>query len=328
VRAEDALAWIDVASFAPGRLLGTSVARLQAWPAGKPVEGYAPPDLAGAAPPDADRLRGELLDAINGIRKDAGLGALKLADEQSALAGKLVGHYYAALDGRVDETMADKIAMGMMAGWSIPGLVRRGNFASGRIGDAPLTAQLLRDLVALPNGRRTVLDPDAAYVAIGGLRDGEPAELSALVGTYRVFDAAATREQAKKDADAAFAELVKQRAARGRSAPRRLDVLEKNAQELIGKRYAKTDDSEADLSALMNRVLNYTKLATRGWRFGVDRFDEMKLPDEILDMEPFEVAVVVGYSYEPPDPWVQRIVMFAFPNHAAGTVAFVLPRRG
>lgn len=317
VKADDATAWISVGAFQPGRVLGDLVAAFQVWPAGQPVTAFTPAPAEGATPPDPQSMRQELFDALNAVRKAASLSELRLADEQCKLAGELVGHYYAGDD---DEEVADQVALGMIAGWDVPGLVREGHFASGWVDDTPLSSALLQRLVAMPFGRKAVLDPDAAYVAIGGLRD-ESAALGAIVSTYAVIDPATTKEQAKRDADAFYAELAKQRKLRGLAPARRLVSLESFAhQDLGGQKFEETDDAEDTFQELAKRVNVYTKKAVRGWYLSVNDMKDLDLPNELLLTDPLDVAVVVGYTYAPPSPWASRLIMVVFPDNG-GQVA-------
>jgi hypothetical protein len=159
-----------------------------------------------------------------------------------------------------------------------------------------------------------VLDPDAVFVAIGGHAGGADG-VGALVSTYEVFDPALTHEQAKKDADAFHAALAKQRKVRGRSPPRRLVDLENKAhRDLGGEKYDESDDADDTFQKLMRRVRDYTHKPVRGWSLETSDMERLELPNELLLMEPLDVAVVVGYTYEPPSPWAARLILVAFPD--------------
>ncbi len=186
VAAADASAWIEVAAFPAGRVLGDAVIDIQVFPAGAPDHTYAhAPAASRGGPRDPAALAIGVVEHLNAVRRDAGLGAVRLSLGESRKAAALAPHYFAALGGHGDVTVADKIALGLQAGWDVEGVVRDGHFATGR-GDAQSPDDLLDQACASPFGRRALLDPEVQSVAVGTVVVGDV--LGALIGTYAIVD--------------------------------------------------------------------------------------------------------------------------------------------
>ncbi|MEZ4309414.1 MAG: hypothetical protein R3F14_15365 [Polyangiaceae bacterium] len=181
VAAEDATARVELAAFQEGRELGDSVIDLRVYPAGAPVNAYSKRAGEAAGATDAGALGAALLERINGIRKEAGMGALRVSEAENRTAVRLAPYYFAAVSGNADAVAADRIALGLLAGWEVEGEVRQGHFTSMWIGQRAPGA-LVEATIDSPFGRETLLDPEASVVAIGPVVDGET--LGAVFSAY------------------------------------------------------------------------------------------------------------------------------------------------
>src|SRR6185503_8794253 len=209
---EDEAAWLEVAAFPPGRILGSNVMEMLVWPAGKPGKTYVrlAQAKASAAPAEAPSLP-DLVQSINDMRKEAGLSPLRLADQESRTASLLAPHYFAAISGAEPETTADQVALGLRAGWDVDGTVRYGTFVSTWVKDAASFGDVLRSALARPFGREALLDPAAERVAIGTVAADKDQVLAAVLSTYALFDG----YKHDKDSGMVMARLAAARAERG-----------------------------------------------------------------------------------------------------------------
>src|SRR5262249_32809559 len=153
---------------------------VQVFPAGKLEQTYTRPAQTGADAPASDAaLAPALLEQINAVRKEAGLSALRLSDTESRTAAQLAPYYFAALTGGLEVTIADKVALGLLAGWDVDGMVREGHFASQWTHQRS-PASLVEAAIASPFGRETLLDPAISLIAIGPIAPKEGAILGSV----------------------------------------------------------------------------------------------------------------------------------------------------
>lgn len=114
----------------------------------------------------------ELVALVNDLRVRRGVAPAEFDASQARFACRLAPQYVAAV-GHGDPEAADVVALGLMAGWEVEGVVREGWFASvldGRSRD--LNSWLVTSLER-PVLRRALLDPRASRLAPCPLLDGE-----------------------------------------------------------------------------------------------------------------------------------------------------------
>jgi hypothetical protein len=185
----DALARIEVSSYPPDRILGHSIAGLLVAPSGEKLTSTW--HRAAHKPVDAQTpLADGFLAALNGVRRDAGLREVTAAKAQSEIASRVVPHFFAPQGSTKEarDALADAIALGMLAGWSVEGTVHDGMLAADGTSDTGDPARLIASMLESPSARSVLLDPDADVIAIGALRQPERGFLGALVTVYRLFE--------------------------------------------------------------------------------------------------------------------------------------------
>jgi hypothetical protein len=135
----------------PKRVLARSFAQVMARrSAGKVITltqpSYAEPRSAVTAADFGDGV----ISALNQVRAKGGLPAVRLSAPQSALATQPSAHYFAAED-RPDEQ--ETIALGLLAGWQITGMIRDGSFVSTLVPHTRDPGRWLSSTLAMPIGR-------------------------------------------------------------------------------------------------------------------------------------------------------------------------------
>lgn len=305
VSTDDPSAWIEIAAFPPGRVLGEAVVEAQVFPKGTLINTYTrvKPSSSGAARDRAGAARA-LLARLNATRKEAGLGEVQLSAAQSKKADLLAPHYFAALAGVGDVTVADTIALGLRAGWDVEGVVREGHFAT-TWGRAEAPDELLERACAKPFGRRALLDPDASVIAIGSLLPGE-GELGAVMSAYSLLDPA----KAKGDGAAMAARLAKLRRVKKldptRDIPELTGVMAKAAE-----RVQAGSAPSGTLRWLMEASAEQVRgMRVLGWVAEAGSIDKIDIPSEILSQRGMSLAVSVAHYKPEGEPWARLVVFF------------------
>ncbi len=312
----DPTATISIGAFQRGRLLGRMLGAVQVWPQRAGPARFEPVVDGTRLPDDPGGWGPALLAAINSRREALGLEAVAFDAAQSAGIAPLNGPFDDAVRGAGDVEAADKVAMGVMAGWQVGGHVLEGAFAAGRVGGPKTVERLLAELLWLPDGRRVLFDVRATRLAIGAARlpaadDSKP--VGVLVGAYRTLEEGWRFDLARDDADEALAALARARAARGRSAPVRQPVVEQAHVPLSGAELTGAEVTEA-LAALMTTTGAQFGRQAAGVALRTTHIDGVAFPAPILEVEPLEVAVVVGYGTREAGPWPPRVVLMSYPR--------------
>ncbi len=312
----DATATISIGAFEKGRLLGRMIGAVQVWPRGTGPARFEPVVDGTPLPADPQAWGPALLKSINGRREALGLEPVAFDDAQSGGMAPLARPFDDAVRGVGDLDAADRIAMGVMAGWQVGGHVLEGGFAAGRISGPKTVDRLLADLLWLPDGRRVIFDVRATRMAIGaGALPGAAGEapVGVLVGAYRTLEEGWRFDLAREDAESALEALTRARAVRGRSAPIRQPAVEQAHVPLSGAELSGPRVSQA-LAALMQTTGEHFGRQAAGVALRTTHIDGALFPEPILEIEPLEVAVIVGYGTRDAGPWPPRVVLMSYPR--------------
>lgn len=165
------------------------------YPAGKPEQPYAhAPASADGLPSGDAAISVVLLGGINAVRTEAALPGVRSAEAQSRTATQLAPYYFASRYGG-DSAVADKVALGLLAGWDVDGMVREGHFGAQWSYERDVAA-FVEAAIASPFGREALLDPQAVQIALGPLVDKDNPGFGAVFGTYAMIDATGRTDNA------------------------------------------------------------------------------------------------------------------------------------
>jgi hypothetical protein len=299
--ANDESAWVTVGTRAPKQLLLRSAAELLYVRPGARAP-YAPAATLGSAPvSDSAAFSEAVLGRLNELRRRAKMRPLELAPAQGQTNERAVGPFLTA-EMTGNASLTDRIALGLMAGWDVPGTIRRGDFTvflSSSTGDA---ATWLAEALELPLGRWMLLEPDRRFVAFGPHIAPGGAGVGAVVTTYALFDAADHRA----DADRVFAGLTAQRAARRLGPPTRLTNFKTLSAEVRkfdqGKPMQETlDDILAGAAGPLGRDVH-------GAVFESTDLDVIPFPAALFAITPPYVAIEVTHRKAPGAAWGQYVI--------------------
>jgi uncharacterized protein YkwD len=308
--ADDPAVAIEVAAFPPGRIIGRIIASLIVWPEGRVPSQYQRPSY-GELPPVAlgASFATGLASALNQVRKEAGLAPIVLNAEQSATATQVAPHFFAAMTGAAPEALADKIVLGLRAGWQIPGLVGYGHFTSSLTRTANNAVTLLTSILNRPSGRQTLLDPDARFLAIGPVIARDEGVLAGVFSSYTLLEPTAT----KKEVAAVVALLNDKRKARGLGPATLVDALQPAAAGTarsveVGER--SPEDAVDDL--LQKSAPSFGQV--QGWFMAADKFEHLAFPDPLLTARSPRIAVGVAHYKPKGSPWGAYGVLIVSPT--------------
>jgi hypothetical protein len=301
---EDASAWVELAAFPPGRLLGPSVANLLVFPSGKPESVYRAPTLPVAAPAEGP-TRDRLTLLVNGVRSAAGLTPVTLESAQSEVARSLAIEYFSATAGELPENATERVARTLIVGEKVTGAVRRGRFATGVAERGGGLDYLLGLTLLSPTARAVLLDPDASRLAVGELELPESKMVGVLFATYSLFSEAAHIA----DERTLMARLTELRAARGLPPPQKLE---------LGPTFEGTGRALREGQRMPRELLGeILKRARRriwrplvGWSGEAGTLEQVAFPEEMLVGSPLWVAIRVAHYRPANDPLARYAVFF------------------
>ncbi len=302
----------------PGRLLGPVVLRALIRPSDATVEVWRRPAGDDADAIDPGRFAPRFTAAVNQVRKLAGRSSVSLSDVESRRAAQLAGHYFAAAAGMGDPTAADRVALGMMAGWGLAGGVSRGHFSAAHASSERGPAGLVAAMMLRPSGRLAMVSDKVRTLAVGPLFVSGAPVAGVIVAGYEPFtavDSEQGRQQVMELLQAA-------RAAAGVGPARRLgeefDAMAEEAARAVEGGGTVDDELEGLLFRAAHAVMGG---GVRGLALYAADLADLELPEDVVRRPQLEIAVAVG-AYRPPrHPWTSPIAYLLYVEPDAGTFA-------
>lgn len=295
----DAEAWFELSSVAPGRMLGETVLRALLSKAEAFDRRYVAKRYGQAGPlARGQDPAAQLIAAINGVRADAGRSPMSLEATQSKVADRVAPHFFASATGRADPMIMETVVAGLRAGWDVGGgSIRSSSFVS--ILSRADVSMVVGEAVQIPMGRQVLLDPEAAGLALGTFWPGDERSLGLLATSYAFFGEEAPHELVAS----ALERLQKSRRAAGLADPsvRRLPIEALEA-EAVGRLEAGEGPREVS-EWLLRRTTQSLKRATRSWTLEAQDLSELSFPKELLSAAEPEVGLVVVPYRPPSEPW-------------------------
>jgi len=300
----DAFAWVEVLGRRKGQLLMRELLEALVHEGdGSGIE-YAARHVGAPAPVTSNAsFTSALVDRLNGVRAAAHLPTLALAPKQSAENARLAG---TLIDASLtdDDGVADRAAIGLMAGWEVAGLIRSGNFFLAAVGPTSDATAWLDFALERPMGRSMLLDPAVRQIAVGPAIPPGGGALGAAVTTYAMFES----DDHSADATALFRRIAAARAARGLPAPVRVQGLGEMDAELA--RVSKAGQSPmAALEASMQVAVARTGHGVRGWVYETSDLEHAEIPKELLAPGPLELMIGVTHHRAEGAAWGQLVVL-------------------
>lgn len=182
VDSTDVRATLQLAAFDSGRLLGRSIGNVMLWPAGTASDTWSrPADGTDVKDEDFDAA---FLSAVNAVRARAGLPLLTREREQSAVAEQVAPYYFQTVLGEHQDPLdADRIALGLMAGWEVKSTLVSSGFGSQWLTGSRDLGVLMEFVLDDPFSRQSLTNPAATLFA-GGQMKNSGNSLGAVFATY------------------------------------------------------------------------------------------------------------------------------------------------
>lgn len=302
---EDRDSWLTITTTPPGRVIGRAAVGAALFPSGEPHGEWRRPRLGDPVlvGPETDVV-GEITAIVNRVRRDAGLEPMELAETQSRVARKLAPYYFASAFGFGPPEAGDLVVMGLIAGWSIEGVVESGHFASSFVLKSLDLDRLVATAIAYPAGRRALLSGRARRLAIGTVMRDDLPFVASVFGAYSVFEEASHDEAARKVMDA----LDAARAARGKPRAKLLvDVAPLG--RLAAARVQSGEKSPDVLNDLLRQSSQILRRSVNGWFVDARELERIGFPEELLERDVVEVAVGVSHHKPEGEAWGSYVVL-------------------
>ena len=304
---DDRSTYLSVDSQQVGRLIGSPGILAMVWPGSSTNETYRRPEYGEPWPVvQASEMAEGLVALLNRIRKRSGIGPLELDAEQSEVANELAPHFFASMFGHEPESQMDLIVLGLMAGWQVNGLVESGNFAAAWTMRSNDLNDLLAESLEFPSGRQALLDPNAERLAVGSLLETKRGResMAAVFASYTLFTTEANDAMARQ----VFEQLVKERHARERRAPERLEEVTVLCQAAAMRVQAGAEPRDA-MGTLIQESARVLQRPVSGWVAEFSDVEEIEFPEDYLEDPSLGVAVGIGYRKPEGEPWGRWVVL-------------------
>ncbi len=298
----DPWAWLEIATRPNDRLLMRSTALVLAR-----RDPTAPLELSArsAESSGSTDLPATVLEGVNRARRGAKLEPVTLATQQSAVNGRLAGHFFTA-EGAGEGGTSDIVALGLLAGWDVAGMIRNGSFFGTMLSGTASPSAWLDFALEHPMGRFTLLQADTRQIAVGAAPADSAGGLGVVITSYAFFGA----ENHDANAARVMTNLGKARAAR-RLPPVKvlgaLPALSEEARLVNAGKHAPMEALDNALGAESQRI----GASMRGWAVVTNDLDSVPFPKELLAPGVPTVRIVVTH-YRPEDAaWGAYLVYFA-----------------
>jgi hypothetical protein len=303
VAPNDATTRIEIASSKRGQVLMHQDVQLMVRRTDDAGLVYEPSTYGGPSKAaSSSAFRKAFVGALNRVRERAGLGGLTVENEQSAMSDRLAPHFFSASESG-DSERTDVIALGLLAGWDVDGMIREGGIFTGALHGSRSPEHFLSHALESPLGRQVLLDRDISRAAVGAALL-EPTGIVTIVNTYAFFGS----QDHRADEDAVFAELSKLRAARGLPPPTRLergDALDRCLRRIATNTAGTVDAVEEALQTISEEQSR----SMSGFTLETHDLKNLEISDELLRNAPLAVAVGVTHYKPEGAAWGQYVVV-------------------
>ena len=294
----DESAWISISAREKGRVLGFEVLRVLARPSGAAASTWKAPTLVAKAP---GATADDFVSQLNAVRTQLSAPALTLSKAQTIDHTELAPFYFEA-NGKNDDELVDRIALGVMAGWRVEQEIMHGTFASSIV-EGTTVSELLAEMLESPGYRRNLLSPRAGVAAVGLFQEGPL--LGAVLSTYGSIQAPTWPDTANKVLTA----LNGQRQRNGKK-PVQWVLLPSTSEPTYAEAVSKRQyDSEEALERFMSQAATITRRGVRGWRIPAFDLDDITWPADVLSKEQLDVMFVVTTERDEQEPWGRYVLL-------------------
>lgn len=287
VDARDVRTTLAVGSFESGRILGSGVATFTLWPSGKALDTWERPADSVEVP--KGEFNAQFLGAVNRLRQRTGLPLLSEAKLQTVSAMALAPHYFAAHFGEGEALDADRIALGMMAGWDVGTDIVSSGFGNAWLSGSRDLSVFMDFALDDPFQRKAITEPRATLFAIGSIDNVDNA-MGAIFATYvpmGAFD--------RKDAEEAIITRLNQLRIDRKLGLAQWTLWPEDVSAFVeAKLKARAWDPDEALQHVLDKTVEVAKGRVTGYVQLVDDLDNFQFPPEVLMRSDVNVFLSVG----------------------------------
>jgi hypothetical protein len=255
-----------------------------------------------------------VVSSLNEVRVHGGLRPVQLAPAESARATRLAGHYFATALGRSGGTQeSDEIALGLLAGWQIEGLIRDGLFTSSLAPHTHDAAQWLDAALTSPVGRAALLAPEIEALALGTVLLSQPDGLGAVVTGYRLYHG----DDHSDDVKRLYARLLIARQRLGLGMPFRLEGMQHVMQTEFARIQSGQWQSRQALQAALDQAVHRFGSSMRGYVIETTSLDAFEIPEDLVRRKNLYFEIGVGHYRAPGAAWGQMVILVVFADTGA-----------
>lgn len=310
----DERAWIELLSSPPRRMLASTFARVLARRPSTTQLDHGPADEGGAAATSPDEFAEAAVTALNEVRARAGLAPVRLHATESAIATHVAPYYFDAALGNQPPEQLDTIALGLLAGWEVQGMIRDGRFISTVVPQTRDPARWLADTLEVPMGRSALLADGIEQIAIGPVLLDDPEAAGAVVIGYRFHHG----NDHVADVDRLHARTRLARLQRSLPQPTKLAGMDAVMRIELERVHLGTMEPRAALQQVMELASDRFGINVRGFVVEASSVESLQLPEELVNQR--NLRYEIGVTHRKPEgaAWAQLVILVVFED--TGTV--------
>jgi hypothetical protein len=198
------------------------------------------------------------------------------------------------------------VILGMLAGWSVDGIVQSGHFTASWVLRSTDLQRLLSASLEEPGGREALLAAEIDRIAVGPLVETAAGHesIAAIFGSYALF----SEEDHAASVSAVLEKLGSERAQRGLGPPSPLEEVGPLCSE-AASRVASGETPRDVMRDLLGDTVEILQRPATGWITEVRDLDELRFPEEYLTRPTLGLALAISHREEPGEPWGRWVVM-------------------
>jgi hypothetical protein len=280
-----------------------------------------PSDGLDEAIQDPSEFAPALVREVNRIRAELGRRPITLAPQQSETARELAPLYFGAAYGSVAPPVADLVALGLMAGYEVPGLIRDAGVAGALSLDDTSLDRWLAEALEQPGMREVLLHEERSQLAVGSVQSPEHGYLAALVASYALYEDQDPHAERKRF----YERLALERDARSLAALDRDAQIEGLAVRQVARVARGAVGPDVALEDLLQEASRVSGAGVQGWYLEGSGEEEAPLPEELVAATADRIGAAVA-AYQPSDsPWGRSLVLVVLMERSTMRSVRVLP---
>jgi hypothetical protein len=308
--ADDDVTWVQFLSAPPKRVLAAPFAQtLLRHTADQPLVFSPHPYMRPHPVATAQEFATTVVAGLNDVRLQAGLRPVQLAAAESARAMRLADHFWAATLARgTGNDESNEIALGLLAGWQMEGLIRDGRFTSMLTPHTRDVARWLDAALTSPISRAALLAPEIEAVSLGAVLFPQDQGLGAVVTGYRLYHG----DDHSADVKQLYARLLAARKPLGLGMPMRLADMQEEMQSNLARLQTGEWQSKDALNASLDAAVRRFGAGMRGYVIETTSLDAFQIPEELVHRRDLYFEIGVSHYRAPGAAWGQLVILVIF----------------